>query len=453
MTKKSHRLITLSVIFSFFLQPILLPEAWALGSGGFSNQVVGLRALGKGNSATASPEDATTVYMNPAGQAFLDKPQLETGVTFEVLQFEHSSFNSTQNEKSVIPVPHFFFTTGNSIDDHLSFGFGVTAPYGLLTEWDDTSFARFQATKTELTIIEYNPVIAYRVSDNFALAAGFSFSDSNANLQKKVNVTRTNRDLGEGSPAINQIGHQEIKADGYGYGYNFGLYYEPGENHHFGATFRSKVSTQYKGRLRLAGLSSTFAAAFGGTTYETRTESKLTLPESIEMGYAYTPTSKKWAWEADFAWTGWDSIESTIYEWPEESNATRLAVLSPANVNPFPRDWKSTISIGTGFEYKALDWLKLRTGFYYYETPVPGDHLEASLPDVDRYSFTSGIGIERGNFRLDAAYVLIVGDGRRINNSVADAFDSSTTDGNASTLDGVFDSLSHLFGFNLSWVF
>lgn len=447
--------VALFVLWVFILQVALVPEAWALGSGGFGNQVVGLRALGKGNSATASPEDASTVYMNPAGIAFLESPQIEAGVTFEVLQFDHTSFggNPTENEKSVIPVPHAFFTTGKSLDDRLSFGFGVAAPFGLMTEWDDASFARFQSTIAELVTIEYNPVVAYKVSDTFALAAGFSYWDSLANLKKKVNVTRLNSDLGEGSPTGNQTGDQQIKADGHAWGYNLGLYYEPTKNHHFGATFRGKTSIQYKGRLRITGLTSTSAAVFGGSSYETRTESKLTLPESIEVGYAYTPPSKKWTWETDFSWTGWDSIEATIYEWPEESGATRLAVLNASGVNPFPRDWKSTISIGTGFEYKAADWLKLRTGYYFYETPVPGDHLEASLPDTDRHNFTGGIGVQWKNLTVDAAYVLIVGDARRINNSVADAFDSSSIDGRASTLDGTFDSLSHLFGFNVSWVF
>lgn len=443
-----------STILSFLIQEASLQSSWALGSGGFGNQVVGLRALGKGNSATASPEDATTVYMNPAGMAFIDGPELEAGTTFEILQFEHSSPSGTptEGEKDVIPVPHFFYTTGNAIDDRLSFGFGVDAPFGLMTEWDDQSFSQFHATVTELAVIEYNPVVAYRVTDNFALAAGVSFFDSIANLQKKVNVTALNRDLGEGSPTSNQTGTQEIKADAWGIGYNFALYYEPTENHHFGATFRSKVSTQYKGRLRLTGLTSTSAAVFG-STYETRTESKLTLPESIELGYAYTPPTKKWTWETDFAWTGWDSVESTIYEWPEETNATRLAVLNAAGVNPFPRDWKSTISVGTGFEYRLWEWLALRTGYYFYETPVPGDHFETSLPDANRHSFTGGVGFEKGDFRLDAAYVLIKPEHRGINNTVANGSDSSAIDGRASSLDGEYSGLHHLFGLTASWVF
>ena len=99
------------------------------------------------------------------------------------------------------------------------------------------------------------------------------------------------------------------------------------------------------------------------------------------------------------------------------------------------------------------DWLKLRTGYYFYETPVPGDHFEASLPDTDRHNFTGGIGVEWKGLTLDAAYVVVVGDARRINNSVADAFDSSSIDGRVSTLDGTFDGLHHIFGLNFSWTF
>ena len=126
MRRKSLRFIALFALFSFFFQFVLVPEVWALGTGGFGNQVVGLRALGKGNSAVAQPEDASTVYLNPAGMAFLEGPQTEAGVTFEVLQFSHKAFggNPTENEKSVISVPHAFFTTGDSLHERISFGFG-----------------------------------------------------------------------------------------------------------------------------------------------------------------------------------------------------------------------------------------------------------------------------------------------------------------------------------------
>ena len=451
------RALFFSLTFLVTIQNVALPDAWALGSGGFSNQVVGLRTLGKGNSAVAYPDDATTVYMNPAGMPFLKGSEIETGATFEVLQFEHKSTSGveTQNEKSVITVPHAFATTGNTLNDRFSFGFGVAAPYGLMTEWDDQSFSKFHATVTELTIIEYNLVAAYKVTDHLAVALGGSYFDSNANLQKKVNVTAVNRDLGEGGAATGNVtGHQEIKADGYAWGYNAAIYYEPTENHHFGATFRGRVSTQYKGRLRITGLTSTASAAFGGgSTYETRTESKSTLPESVELGYAYTPPSKKWTWESDFAWTGWNVNEATTYEWPEESNTTRLLVLNAAGVNPFPRDWKSTISMGTGLEYHLCDWLDLRTGYVFYETPVPGDHFETSLPDANRHFFTNGFGIKKGNFRMDAAYVLIVPQTRSINNTVANGSDTSAIDGRASSLDGEYSGLHHLFGVNFAWVF
>jgi len=447
------RVVTLSAIISFVFQFVMLPEAWALGSGGFGNQVVGLRALGKGNSTTAQPEDASTVYMNPAGMPFLEGVQLESGVTFEILQFEHKSTSGdpAQADKSLIKVPHAFVSTGNALGDRLSIGFGMTAPYGLLTEWKEQSFARFVATRSEIALIDYNPVIAYKVLDNLAIAAGMFLYDSNVALNKKVNVTKVNSTLGEASPTGNQIGSQQIKGDDTAWGYNFGLYYEPTENHHLGATYRSNATLRYRGRLRITGLTSTAAAVFGGSAYETSTTSKMTVPASAEWGYAYIPDSKRWLWEVDGAYTWWNSIERTRFDFPEESGATRLAVLN--SDNPFPRDWRGTVSLGTGFEYKAKDWLKLRTGYVFYQTPVPGDHFEPSLPDADRHFFTGGFGIEKGNFRADAAYALIVAEKRNIDNTVGNASDSSSIDGNVSSIDGKFSGLHHLFGVNISWRF
>ncbi len=453
MQQNHVRVATLSVIVSFLFQFIPLPDVWALGSGGFSNQVVGLRSLGKGNSTTAQPEDASTVYMNPAAMPFLDGMQTEEGVTFEILQFEHKApnGNETQGEKSIISVPHAFMTTGNALTDRFSIGFGVTAPFGLMTEWDQDTFAKFAATQTELVVSDYNPVIAYKVTDNLAIAGGAIIYDSYVSLKKMVNVTKMNSSLGEGSPTGNQTGAQQIKGDDSVWGYNLALYYEPTVNHHLGATYRGPSTLEYDGHYRVTGLTSTAAAVFGGSAYQTKTTSKMTLPQSMELGYSYTPDSKKWVWELDGAWTGWNSIERTRFDFPDETNATRLAVLNTDN--PFGRDWRSTVSAGTGFEYRAKDWLKLRTGYYFYQTPVPGDHLEPSLPDSDRHAFTGGLGFEKGNFRADAAYALVIAEKRRIDNTVANASDSSAIDGRVSSIDGEYSGLHHLFGINLSWRF
>jgi len=452
MKKTGLKFTALFVVLFFFVQMVIVPEVLALGSGGFSNQVVGLRALGKGNSAVASPEDASTVYMNPAGMPFLKGMQSEKGITFEVLQFEHKNpaGNETRGEKSLIKVPHGFFTTGNAINDRFSLGLGMSAPYGLQTEWDDQSFARFVATESELVIIDYNASLAYKVTDNFAIAGGMSFYDSSVALNKKVNVTAVNFSLNS-SVTPNVIGSQQLKGDDTALGYNLALFYQPNENHRMGATFRSKAEFRYKGRISLAGLTGISSTTFGGSHYETRLESKLTLPESFEVGYAYTPDSKKWTWEVDGAWTGWDSVERARYDWPEESSAARLAILNVDN--PFPRDWRSTYSVGTGYEYRAKDWLKLRTGYLFYQTPVPGDHFEPSLPDTNRHFFTGGFGIEKGNFRADAAYALVIAPKRSIDNTVGNSSDTNAIDGTVSSIDGDFGSLNHLFGVNISWAF
>ena len=68
-----------------------------------------------------------------------------------------------------------FFMAAPIIDDKLTFGFGVTVPFGLGNQWDDRSsaFARpggILGTSTanfgKLTTFNFNPSLAYKICDS-----------------------------------------------------------------------------------------------------------------------------------------------------------------------------------------------------------------------------------------------------------------------------------------------
>ncbi len=55
------------------------------------------------------------------------------------------------------------------LTDKLSLGVGISAPFGLATEYDRGWIGHAQSIKSEVRTINYNPSLAYRVSDKVSL--------------------------------------------------------------------------------------------------------------------------------------------------------------------------------------------------------------------------------------------------------------------------------------------
>ena len=141
--------------------------------------------------------------------------------------------------------------------------------------------------------------------------------------------------------------------------------------------------------------------SFPSSKYSTDIESKLKLPQTLALGYAFKPDDK-WTFEIDFEWTGWSCIEEDFVKYTTETNPYRLAALNDGN--PASKDWNDSYAYGIGAEYQATDKLDLRGGYLFVETPVPSISFETALPDSDRHGVTLGAGYKvKDDFTIDMA--------------------------------------------------
>ena len=136
-------------------------------------------ASGMGNAfagAAATAEDASTVFYNPAGMSRLGGLQITVGAHLINLSAKFSNSASSIPPAAVLAgsqaggnggdagglnvVPNFYFVM--PIGNRMNFGVGVNAPFGLVTEYDDTWIGRFQGIKSDLKTINVNqgPVLA-----------------------------------------------------------------------------------------------------------------------------------------------------------------------------------------------------------------------------------------------------------------------------------------------------
>src|SRR5262245_6150515 len=142
--------------------------------------IAGMGRAYAGESAVA--DTAATIFFNPAGLTYLDRPQL---LAQGFLLVPHASFDNTG---TVIRTPATngvfrrvqggdggnpygpavtgsIFGSMPVLPDRLWVGLGVTSPYGLLVSYPASWFGRYDSVKSRLLTFNFAPTAAVRAPD------------------------------------------------------------------------------------------------------------------------------------------------------------------------------------------------------------------------------------------------------------------------------------------------
>ena len=161
---------------------ILTSLAGTSQGAGFALIEQGVSGLGNafaGNSASA--EDASTIYFNPAGLTRLSGTQYNVGahVIAPSAKFRDrgSSINPALGGSTLFGgtggdggergvAPNFYYA--RDLTGDIRFGLGVNAPFGLATKYNDGWRGRYHAIKSELITVNINPAIAFKATDQLS---------------------------------------------------------------------------------------------------------------------------------------------------------------------------------------------------------------------------------------------------------------------------------------------
>lgn len=403
-------------IFPLFLAFLvgISANALASGSGSFRVELPDAAALGKGTSFVGEANTPAAVYYNPAGLTQVVQAAVSVGTAFIAPQVDlkQPSGNDVQMRRNQFWIPHFYAAIP-IIANKLAIGVGGTSYFGLGTQWADDSPLRYEETNSSIINKDYLLTLAYQATEHWAFAIGADNDNSKASKSKRLFQ----------STGLDDANFQ-LKVKDSSWGYRLATMYKLNERHQFGLMYRSRIKHTYEGKAYLDGLNNAgatpYAAIFGGSSYETTLSEKLTLPQSVVIGYSFKPTDK-WTLNIDAEWMDWSSVKYEAINWRDETNTTRLAVLNAGN--PAPRDWKSVWSESIGVEYAATDRLRLRGGYYHHTTPIPGDTWDANLPDANSHGATTGFGYDLSkSLTLDVAYSFLYYEPRNVDNAVGNAF-------------------------------
>lgn len=344
-------------------------------SAGFA--IIEHNASGLGNAyagQAASAQDASTIFFNPAGMTLLPDRQV---VAAGHLIAPNARFSGTVapaigggnggNAGSLVFVPNGYFAFRLTPDVHL--GIGMTAPFGLKTDYDKTWAGRIHAIESELKTININPAIAWKLNDSLSLGAGVSIQYIEATLTSAT---------GAGLPP--PVG--TIHGDDFGWGFNVGALWQVDPSTRIGLHYRSEIEHKLEGDFRV-----------NGTVVASPVFAGVTLPDTVALS-AFHVLNDRWDILADVTWTGWRNFD-------------RLAIVNAAGNNvvpPVPENWRDSTRYSVGANYRLNETLILRGGVAYDETPVSTAFRTARIPDQDRTWLAFG-----AQYRLSPKSLIDVG--------------------------------------------
>jgi len=396
-------------------------SAFAVGSGGYENQVPHARSMGKANLGAASANDASATFYNPALLTSASE-EISIGGVYQTLEGDYSGpagNDSLQQDAAFTPNFHF----SNRMETHpFAFGLSVTVPQGLATEWSAEGPLRYVATKSDLAVTAVTPALGIQFPNNISIGIGVDYFIANtAEFERRLSVSNLNFALGGtgGEPD----GTQKLSGDGEDAGMVFGFHWAPSELDSVGVSYHAGAHIDIDGDLTLNGLSNESAFVFGGTDYTTKAKSELVIPASLQLGYA-----RKFGTtvvEIGGQWNDWSDFKEQVVSF-EETDPTRASVLSAGAVTN--KEWKDVWSGGLGVETYAGS-VALRAGYAFFDSPVPNSTFEPSTPDSDLHMFSLGIGVPlTESIIVDLAGQYFLLNDRHIDNDVG-AADGTTVDG------------------------
>ncbi len=331
-------------------------------AGGF--QLTEQSALGLGRAYAGMGVDGTDLsglYYNTATMTQHKGTQAQFGFVGVGLNLDYNSNNTSQTHdengrKQEEAVPNLFVT--HQINDVTWVGFGFTVPFGLSTEYGENWEQSKAGTEAKIEVYDFNPTVAWKVSDKFSLGAGVSYQYVKA-------------DLGFNWTAYG-AGMAHTKLSGDAWGWNIGAMWTPVENIRIGASYRSAVHHKATGKLKTD-------SKFGG-------EFPTTMDSSVTMDApAWALLSA--AWDVN----DWLSLYGS-FRWADWSGFKSLDIDNPYNL-PLgsKKEWKDTYLYSLGYDARINSFWTLRGGIAY-ETSTIGNkyYRSGTIPDADRWWFAIG---------------------------------------------------------------
>lgn len=352
-------------------------------AGGFYLQEQSPIAVGRafaGEAAVAG--DASTIYFNPAGMTKLGRVTLTNGGTLLLIGSGESDRGSTRALVASggptatgggdggnpfdrpVPLPAAFGAVRVGAMP-LWLGLGITAPFGMKVSYDGGWFGRYDSLSSKVTTFNIQPSAAYAINDRVSIGVGVDVQVMDAMLSNALpNVNSSDPD-----------GLLRVDGRDVAFGWNAGVLADLG-NVRLGAHYRSGITHDLKGDLKISGLQGSLADG----NIDVRSHTRVRLPDigtvSVVLG-----ANRPWRLLASGSWYNWSVFEDIR--------------IVPATGQPrvSEQHYKDTWSVSLGAEHDLRPGLTLRAGAMRDGGPTTDSFRSTRVPGGDRYWASAGASI------------------------------------------------------------
>lgn len=411
-------------------------------AGGFSLNEQSASAMGVANAGTAAnPENATTVFFNPAGMSQLSGTNMSFGAAVLDIDAELKEGTGSAVRDDGRPVnggtggdiadlallPNVYMT--HEVNDWLDVGFGLHAPYGLAADYDDDFKGRFFADETELTAIAFSPSISVNDGDGFSIGAGVNVIYAEGRLTKFQDYSGTEATLGL-PPGFLEDGYAEIEGDDVAVTFSVGMLWEFSEQTQFGISAQSGTELKLEGDAQIQN----FPQATGGNppiSQSTVTEKALVpleIPESITFGARHRLNDSV-TLLAGATWAKWSRFEALDVVSREEngvvSSQTGPGLGDDRLITHISENWKDTWQANIGAIWQTTPEWALKAGYAWDESPVNDKFRTARIPSGDRDWLTLGAQYAhaQSGWTVDVAAGVLLFDDQKVDEQNYDVND------------------------------
>lgn len=446
-------------------------------------------AQGTADASGAEAADASTIFYNPAGMSRLEGTQFVGGGTLVV---PHSTYqdsgskpffpgNRTPYAETKDYAPDAVFApalyASKKINEQWTVGAGLFVPYGAKLDYGNDWFGRYAITNIKLEAIALNPSVSFKLDQHHSFGFGVTAEYMKAELGQGVDVPGSVAYLGKFAPGASQAflaniaktqglaaaqaagaalqgpikdGHASMDGHDWGFGFNLGYLYQLNEGTRFGIAYRSSISHKLKGSTiwdfsqvtSNPAVNAFIAKASNKVNSEALVE--LRTPETLSIN-AFHQMDDKWALMGDVTWTRTSRLQNLDIQFPPTAEgAERIR-----------QNWKDTYRVSLGTNYKYSESLMLRAGIAHDQAPVRSAELRhPALPDSDRMQYSIGANWKlNANSSIDLAYSYIDFKDADVNYTNDCSPVKTGCTGNGETTKGLFKTRMQLIGLAYNYKF
>lgn len=351
------------------------------GAAGIKQNENAATGTGMAHSRVAIVDEPSAVYYNPAAMTRLKGSGFSLGVSLLRLTGDFTAdagipvgsptpqLDAGESTSMDMPLqfPPHLYGVHQIPESNLAVGLGIYSPYASATQWPDDWAGRNFGTRSRLYALAFNPVVAWEVTPELSIAAGFSIMQSVFEFRQVIRPV-----VGDPTQDI----PVRLAGDGTTWGGNVAVLWDPVENLSVGVSFRASARATMTGDAVFERPDPVFAEQFPDQEMET----SFKFPELLNAGVGFYPRDDlKLNAEIEFARS--NAFQEQIIEL--ETGRPTDALVREAN-------WSNTTAFRLGADYMASSRFNFRGGLAWDPTPVPITSLSPTMPDSNR--IVGGLG-------------------------------------------------------------